>query len=168
MMEIINCEQVHRLFVVDEVAGRFFWKIPPRTHPRLLGKEAGSIKKTHSGKLYWMIKIGGTIFNRSRLMYLHIHGRFPYPCVDHVNGNSLDDRPDNLREATITENAWNHKFRARRIDLPMGVRLIQSSGRYQARISCNKKQIHIGAYDTPEEAHAAYVSKRKELFHEFA
>lgn len=45
---------------------------------------------------------------------------------------------------------------------------LTSSGRFQARISLNKKQIHLGAYDTPQEAAAIYVAKHKELFNEFA
>jgi hypothetical protein len=162
---VLNLEH---LFTIDKVTGRFFWKNPPRHHAELAGTEAGCPITNHSGKVYWVIRIGGRGYKRGRLMYLYEHGRWPMPCVDHENGNSLDDRPNNLREATVTQNAQNHKKRARRIKLPMGVRFVASSGRYQARIGVNGKQIALGAYDTPEEAQAIYLESRKEHFNEFA
>lgn len=158
---------IARLFRADLDAGRLFWAVAPRTHPRLLGTEAGSARASHSGKSYWHIKIGGVPFKRSHLIFCLVHGHFPSPCCDHIDGDSLNDRPGNLREATPTQNAWNHKRRARRIALPMGVR-VTGSGRFQARITQNGQQIHLGVYDTPEEARALYLAKRRELFREFA
>lgn len=160
---------IQRLFHADLVSGRLFWAVAPRTHPRLAGLEAGTIRKPSrvSGKRYCYIKAGGIAYKRSHLIFCLVHGRWPSPCCDHINGDSLDDRPSNLRDATVTENAWNHKRRARRIPLPMGVRRT-ASGRFQARISLNGTQIHLGAYDTPGEAHGVYVAKRKELYREFA
>ncbi len=158
---------VQRMFHADLTTGRLFWAVAPRTHPRLKGHEAGTARRAASGKFYWYIKIGGRAIKRSHLVFCLVHGRFPEPCCDHINGDSLDDRPSNLREATATQNAWNHKRRARRIQLPMGVRRA-ASGRFQARIGHLGKQLHLGAYDTPEAAEAAYLAKRKELFGEFA
>ncbi len=159
---------LNELFFIDADSGRIFWKKPPFNHPRLRGCEAGSPRSGRNGKTYWVIKIGRRAFRRGRLIYLAIHGRFPEPCVDHINGNSVDDRVGNLREATVMENAWNHKTRKRRQNLPMGVRLVSRSGRFEARISYRGTQYHLGAYDTPQEAHGVYLAKRRELFHEFA
>jgi hypothetical protein len=155
------------LFDVDFETGEFFWISPPKYHKDLIGKRAGCIQPSHNGKLYWVIQIDGIKYRRGRLMFLLTHGCFPSPCLDHINGNSLDDRPSNIREATITQNAWNHKTRKRKIKLPMGVRNTKN-GNYEARISCNKKQIHLGCYHTPEEAHTVYMSKRKELYADFS
>lgn len=164
---MIEQGDIARLFRADLEAGKLFWAVAPRTHPRLLGKEAGSARKAHSGKAYWWIKIGGVAHKRAHLIFCLVHGHFPAPCCDHIDGDSLNDRPSNLRQATATENAWNHKRRARRIALPMGVRST-ASGRFQARISLHGMQLHLGAFDTPAEAHAVYLTKRKELYREFA
>lgn len=164
----ITAERLARLFFIDFENGRLFWREPTKYHPRLVGIEAGCTSKQHNGKQYWVVKIDGRAFKRGRLMFIALHGRMPTPCVDHINGDSLNDRPENLREASITENSWNHKARARRIKLPMGVRISASSGRFQARISYNKKQLHLGAFDTPEEASAVYQAKRREMYREFA
>jgi len=94
-------------------------------------------------------------------------GSFPKECIDHKDGNSLNDKWENLREASILENSWNHKKRKRKYDFPMGVR--QSvSGKYVARISHFKKQFTIGSFDTVEEAQIAYLKERENRFGQFA
>jgi len=163
---MIEQGKLGELFDIDFDAGRMFWKRPPKYHPRLLGTEAGGPRPAHA-KVYWVIKIGALAHKRGRLIFLAANGRWPSPCVDHINGNSLDDRLANLREASIAENARNHKTRAKKSILPMGVRMT-GSGRFQARIGIDRGQISLGIFDTVDEAHAVYISKRKELFHEFA
>jgi len=160
---LINREEILDRFEVDLINGKFFHKAPVRGRS---GQEAGSVWRGH-GKAYRYIKIAGRSYVTARLMFLVVHGRWPVPCVDHIDGDSLNDRPANLREATFTQNAWNHKGRAKKSDLPMGVRRTPK-GRYVARIGYHKRQISLGAFDTPEEAHLAHVRKKRELFGEFA
>lgn len=164
---MIQPSKVWELFEVNFDRGKLFWKKPPSNHQRLLGAEAGTMRLSGSGKPYWHIKIEGVAYKRANLIYAAFYGVWPTPMVDHRNGDSLDDRPANLRRATVLQNAWNHKRRARRIDLPMGVRATES-GRFEARIGHMGKQHHLGAYATPEEAAAVYRAKREELFGEFA
>lgn len=147
--------------------GVFYWINPPRSHAELLGEEAGGPVPAKEGKFYHVIQIGRVKYRRSRLAFLYMEGRWPAEMIDHINSNSLDDRWLNLREATGTQNAWNHKSRARRINLPMGVRT-NASGRFAARISVNRKQIQLGSFDTAEAASAAYASARLKYFGEFA
>ena len=86
--------------------------------------------------------------------------------IDHINGNSLDDRAINLREATITQNAWNHKGRSKSSGLPMGIRKLGE--KYQARIAVNKKTIYLGMHATAEAALSVYLQARRTHFGEFA
>ena len=151
---------------VDVAQGSVYWIDATKHHRNLIGKQAGSVRKGHHGKHRWVVKVDGIGYPRAHLVYLFTFGEWCTDQVDHINGDSLDDRSENLRKATGTENAWNHKKRARRIDLPMGVR--NMSGRYQARIAYNKKMIHLGSFDTPEQASAIYQQKRKEYFGEYA
>ena len=145
--------------------GVFYWIDPPMNHSNLLGEEAGAIR--NGVKKYYVIQIDGSKYSRGRLAFLYMTGRWPQDCIDHINGNSLDDRWLNLREATITQNAWNHKGRTKKSDLPMGVR-VNSSGTYSARIGFNKKQIQIGTFETLEKAHHAYLKAREKYFGTFA
>lgn len=164
---MIEVERLSSALRLESDTGRLYWVTPSKFHPEKAGMEAGSPTPNHCGKLYWTVSLDGRKIKRGRIVFALTHGRWPTPCVDHINGDSLDDRPANLREATIQQNAMNHKRRARRILLPMGVRVAQS-GRFQARISFQKKQHHLGCYDTPEQAHEVYLAKRKELFRDFA
>lgn len=152
---------------VDINTGRVFWKNISKYHNEKINKEAGCAK-TDKGKTYHVIQIKGQKIKRSQIVFFAANGRWADPLVDHINGNSIDDRITNLREATVQENAMNHKKRKCRSGLPMGVRLVAGSGRYQARITLNKKQHHLGAYDTPEEAAEVYQKARREMFGDFA
>lgn len=88
------------------------------------------------------------------------------PCVDHINGDGLDDRLTNIREATYLENNRNRKTQRRGKKLPLGVSF--ADGGYTARIVNNKKHIWLGSYKTQEEAESTYRAARRELFGEFA
>lgn len=153
--------------LVDVHRGVATWIDATAQHAALNGREAGSARTNHSGKVYWHIKVDGVALKRSHIVFLFAHGRWPDNQVDHISGDSLDDRIVNLREATAMQNAWNHKRRAKRSHCPMGIRRM-ASGRYQARIACNKRTVYLGTFATEHEATQAYQQQRKELFGEFA
>jgi hypothetical protein len=88
--------------------------------------------------------------------------------VDHIDGNGLNNRKENLRMATRSQNQYNSR---RRVDNPSGykgVRSYKDTGKWQARITANKKQYHLGYFDTAEEAHKAYCEASKKLHGEFS
>ena len=89
--------------------------------------------------------------------------------VDHINGNPLDNRKENLRICTRAQNSQNKKLRA---DSKSGYKGVyeRSNGRFQAYIGDPDKHgrnIKLGCYDTPEEAARARDKKAKELHGEF-
>lgn len=147
--------------------GRLFWRNPPKNHAEKAGLEAGSLCVGRNGnKDYWHVRLGRATYKRSRVVFFMTHGRWPYPTVDHINGNSLDDRPENLREATYTQNGQNKAGYKKASGLPRGVSRYRSG--YRAQIHISGKREIIGAYDSPEDASAAYEMRRKEAFREFA
>jgi hypothetical protein len=75
--------------------------------------------------------------------------------ADHINGNSLDNRRCNLRVATFTQNAVNVRHRRNKFGF-RGVALATSSGRFAASTRKDGRNMHIGVFDTPEEAARAY------------
>ena len=91
--------------------------------------------------------------------------------VDHINGNSLDNRKVNLRVCTRSENAMNKKTRADSRSGYKGVYMSPDGKRIQAYIrppGMKKGRISLGCYKTLEEAARAYDAKAKQLFGEFA
>lgn len=88
--------------------------------------------------------------------------------VDHINGNGLDNRRDNLRLATYIENNRNAK---RRIDNASGYKGVywkEKNKKWCAQIRVNKKQIYLGLFDTKEQAYEAYCQAADKYFGEFA
>lgn len=152
---------------VDIDNGTAVWIDASAQHTGLNGREAGSARTSHSGKRYCHIKVDGVPLKRSHIIFLFAYGHWPDDQIDHINGDSMDDRIVNLRAATATQNAWNHKRRAKASSCPMGVRRLES-GRFQARIACNKKTVHLGTFATEHDAAQAYQQHRKELFGDYA
>lgn len=152
------------VFVLDDQSGRLFWRAPPPNHAHRVGKEAGyACVGKGKNKTYWHVRVGAKTFKRSRVVFFMVHGRWPTPAVDHINGNSLDDRPTNLRECNYSQNAANSRDKRRTFDLPRGVYLTLQ-GRYLARFAGRS----YGTFDTPGEASAAFQKAKKEAFGDFA
>lgn len=89
----------------------------------------------------------------------------PIGCViDHINGNSLDNRKSNLRIATKRQN--HHHQASWKGVCPKGVQPVR--GRFNARIFCDGINYYLGIFNTQKEASDAYDAKASELFGEFA
>ncbi len=161
-------EDFHHALLADFETGKLYWKNPSKYHSEKLGLEAGFINiGKGKNKNYWQVRVFGKTFKRSRVIFFMAHGRWPMPAVDHANGNSLDDRLCNLRECDYSQNTANSKDKTRRNGLPRCVRS-KPSGRYDATLRANGKVIYVGTFDTPEEAHDAYLRAKKEAFGDFA
>ena len=76
------------------------------------------------------------------------------PCIDHANGDPLNNSVENLRWATHAENMRNRKAYKKASDLPRGVKM--SGERFMARIGYNGERHYIGTFDTAEEASLHY------------
>jgi len=84
--------------------------------------------------------------------------------VDHVNMNTLDNRKENLRIATRSQNCANRRF----IN-STGYRGVRANGNmYVASVSICNKKIVLGSFDSAEIAAIAYDKKAIELYGEFA
>jgi hypothetical protein len=110
------------------------------------------------------ITIDGTrkIFLKHRLVYkLHnpdwdVIDTSMSNHIDHINGNPLDNRIENLRKVTQQQNQHN-QVRAKGY-------ILRPSGTYQANIGLNDKTIYLGTYATEDEARQAYL-KAKLKYH---
>jgi hypothetical protein len=88
--------------------------------------------------------------------------------IDHINGNGLDNRRANIRICTQNDNMKNQVVhRTNKIGLK-GVYLPKDKKRYRATIQVAGQTVHLGFYDTAEEAAAAYRGASKALYGEFA
>ena len=77
---------------------------------------------------------------------------------DHINHDTLDNRKINLRIVNNNQSAMNKNLRKDSSTGYKGVYMIKENllKKYRAKIRVDGKQIHLGCYETPEEAHDAY------------
>lgn len=118
-----------------------------------------------SSKGYWQMRWKGRVEKVHRLVWFWHHGIWP-AWLDHINGDRKDNRIENLRECSASENAQNKKIRADNLTKFKGVSLRR--GRYVARIQTEEKRIYLGSFETPEEAHAVYCEAANTHFKEFS
>jgi hypothetical protein len=88
-------------------------------------------------------------------------------CVDHIDHDPLNNTRGNLRLATNAQNQANRQ-KVTAASGYKGVAFHKPNGRWRAAIRHNGKNHHLGVYDTPEEASAAYAKGAERLFGEFA
>lgn len=85
--------------------------------------------------------------------------------VDHIDGDCLNNRRENLRLATHSQNQKNRRRNENNLS---GYKGVQAHGKgWKARITSNGRNIYLGVFYTPEEAHDAYCEAAKELHGEF-
>ena len=119
--------------------------------------------KTPNG--YMRVSVNNFNYNVHRLIWLLMTGKWPEHQIDHINGIRNDNRFCNLREATNSQNSANS---SRRLNFAGYRGVYKDHKKWRAQIRFNNKTISLGTYETPEEAHAAYVAKAKELFGDYA
>ena len=90
-------------------------------------------------------------------------------CVDHINGDKLDNRRSNLRICTRGQNARNTKKPSHgKTSTFKGVSWYRRYSKYQAAVSSNGKRVHLGYYDRAEDAARAYDEAALKAYGEFA
>jgi len=127
---------------------------------------------------WYLNKVTGYVYGyfgnqKQKKVYLH---RFILglpdrtPAVDHADGNPLNCTRDNLRVCTIRQNAGNQRKREN-VSVTSkfkGVSWEKRVSKWRATIFKNYKQIHIGTFESEEDAAKAYNAKAIEVFGEFA
>jgi hypothetical protein len=130
------------------------------------GKIVGAVGKGKN-RGYVVLKIRGKGYLGHRLAWFYMTGEYPNYEVDHKNTIRHDNRWSNLREATHGQNQSNgDAYCNNKIGLK-GVGAT-NTGRFRARIRKDGIEYQIGTFDTPEEAHKAYVKAAVKMHGEFA
>lgn len=142
--------------------GSLFWKTS--TNRRIkVGDKAG----TPDFKGYLQVTLLGKIYRVHQIVfYLHF-GWFPKQ-IDHINGNKLDNRIENLRPATCSQNLANRPKKKNCTSRFKGVYFNKSCNKWCARFFFNSKVKHIGLFEKEEDAALAYNQKALEVFGDYA
>lgn len=155
----LTLADVSKALSYDSQDGAFYWRKADGSK----GLRAGGLCSQGYGR----IKIAGKSYKAHRLAWLMFYGEWPKDMIDHINGNRSDNRIANLRLATNAQNQMNRAKPSRNNQTGtfLGVNFNKQANAYAARIKFGAKRIHLGYFDTPEEAAAAYNTKKAELTH---
>lgn len=138
----------------DPETGDFRWKSNPHGkrnwNSRFSGKIAGCTKTLG----YRVIRIDDVLYGAHRLAFLYMTGRWPYEEVDHIDCDPSNNRWSNLREATRYDN--NHNLRTHCDNISGRKGVLQNHKGWAAKIRAFGRTYHLGTFQTPEDAHAAY------------
>lgn len=131
-------------------------------------RRAGEIADAHMRAGYRAIYVDGQIQSAHRVIWVMVHGREPNGYIDHINGDILDNRPENLREATHAQNMCNKKLYKSSTSGAKGIHRRKDNGMWRAYISLEGKRTNVGQFRSREEAEAALTSVRAKLHGKYA
>lgn len=152
----ITAEQLRELLDYDPESGRFTWRVA------LPGQKAGSPAGCLDSYGYVVIRIDGANRKAHRLAWLIAYGEWPDDQIDHINGDRSDNRIANLRSLTNQGNQQNRRT-AHRGNSSGLLGVSPKRGKWRAQIKVDGKKRHLGLFDTPEAAHAAYLEAKRKL-----
>lgn len=164
-MKINNEDRISRKFLkkilhYNPDTGDFIWLISRGGRKR--GAKAGRILKDR----YRGLKILKRSYLEHRLAWFYQTGRWPPGEMDHKNLNRDDNRWDNLRLATASQNQYNTKVR--RGSPFKGVTWHAKAGAWQAQVKWQGRNRYLGLFDTEKGAAAAYAAFAAKHFAEWA
>jgi len=145
--------------------GKLFWVSSRGT--KASGTEAGCLKRKRDVR--WHICLNGKEHKRSRLVWVYHYGEIPEGLiVDHINHDTTDDRIENLRVCSVSQNQQNRLVSKGKFSkLPKGVWFAKHVKRFRAAIKLDGRLIHIGYFDSPEDAKDAYDKAATEMFGQY-
>ena len=143
---MLTSNRLHEVLKYSPKTGIFVWKIRVSQNVK-----AGDMANCCSDG-YIHIRIDKKLYKAHRLAFLYMEGYFPEYQVDHMNGIRSDNRWKNLRHVSRSCNFQNCKLQANSTSGFTGVSWYKKGKKWHAQICIHKKVIHIGYYDTVEEA----------------
>jgi len=151
---------------LDAATGRLFW-IKNRGKCKLVGKETGV--KTNGKKGYRVLVWGNKKYLVHRIVYLMTHSVDPGSyVVDHINGDVSDNRPVNLRLATLKQNSQNMHGPMRNSKTGvLGVHWSSQNKAWCAKLTVDGKQ-KCRFFKNFDDAAAEIVKLRAQHYGEFA
>lgn len=151
-------ELLHRLFEYKQ--GQLYWK--EKKGRRIAGSLAGT-----KAARYWQTCIDYVLYRNHRLIWAYHNG----PCesdIDHINGDTFDNRIENLRKCSPTQNQYNKRKGASNTSGVKGVGWCTQKQKWRARIRVDGKEIHMGFFNEIKEAERTISEKRQQIHGLFA
>lgn len=132
------------------------------------GVKAGELAGFKNKRGYYKVKVRGKSQSIHRLLFAMYHN-IPLeecPPIDHIDRDTTNNNINNLRVGYQTDNCANRSVFKNSKTQYKGVS-VRPNGKYEAYCVRHGKRHYLGVYNTPQEAHNAYLNKAKELHGEY-
>jgi len=177
--ECVSIETLRTLVSYDPATGTLTWL------PRRPGHFRGSQKVSARAAAAWNTRYAGTPalasiersgyghgdlmgerYKAHRVAWALHYGSWPDLPIDHINGNPADNRIENLRQATGSENMRNQRISSANKSGVTGVCWAAHRDKWSAQIKMDGRKIHLGLFTSLDEAAAARkAAERRYGFH---
>ena len=137
-------------------------KIDGKSHQFRVNTEAGAV----SGNGYRHVRLKNKTYLAHRIIFFMHHGYFPKE-IDHINKNTLDNRIENLREVTRTQNNLNQNLRKDNSSGHSGIYFSKQFNTYHARVWVNGKNVWGKYFRELDDAVAARNACMEKIHGEF-
>jgi hypothetical protein len=154
---MLTQERLKYLFDYDPLTGIFTRKVRIGIH------KPGSIAGSPQNKGYIQMYVDKKNYLAHRLAWLYIYGSFPKIQIDHINRIKTDNRIDNLRDVSNSENQHNIGVRSHNQSGVTGVVWDSRSKKWKAQLIYENKRYNIGTFVNVVDAKAARENKFKEV-----
>lgn len=136
--------------------GELRWRKSPRYRI-----PAGAIAGNTNKRGYKQVRVLGKRYYAHRLIWLMTYGEWP-AVIDHIDGDISNNKLSNLRSVSQQINLQNkHRATKRNRTGLLGVSIAKN--KFSATIGVNGAHLYIGRFNTPEEAHSAYLEAKRQL-----
>jgi hypothetical protein len=143
--------------------GYLIWKIKTRMNVDI-GDKAGCVGKNDERRT---VGIKNKNYLAARIIFLWHKGYLP-EIVDHKDRDSLNDKIENLRATSYSQNATNSRHIENKSSKYRGVCYSKALKKWLGYIYFNYKKISLGSFINEEEAGMAYNEAAKRIHGEFA
>lgn len=174
-------EELRQLLTYDPEIGKLFWKergpewfadgkhSAVRSAATWNARYAGTEAFTTADRFgYRQGAIFGRTFRGHRVIWAIAHGHWPALDVDHINGDTSDNRLSNLRESTKMENSYNRGCPANNTSGFKGVFWHRKRARWGAKIQHRGRRLDLGLFVKETDAAKAYDAAARKHHGEFA
>lgn len=156
-------EEIRDYLGYNEITGNLYWIKKPNSRINI-ETIAGTLHKEG----YLKIGFRRKIYLAHRIAWFIKTGEQPNEIIDHKDTNKTNNKWENLRKATKSQNEHNTQKQKNNTSGYKGVSWHKPSNKWAANIRLNTKLHHLGYYLSPEEAHAAYCTASVKLHGEFS
>lgn len=151
-----DAEWCRNIFNYDQKSGVLSWRVSRGSAK--LGDEAGTLHRDG----YRVVSVLGKFHRVHRVIWLMAYGEWPNMPVDHINGNTTDNRIENLRCVTFSQNQWNT------VKKNGAVYWHKKNKRWTVSLRVNNRLIHFGSFVDKNEAEIVAAKAIKEHHGEYA